>query len=86
MSKKLTEEELKSIQDLNNRFMSTKVAIADAVVSQQQLTEALATIQAEFKEVEVGLTKTYGENATIDLKTGEVKDPEPEEVKDKEEK
>ena len=84
MSKKLTQEELKSIQDLNQRFMNTKVAIADAVVSQQAMVEALGTIQAGFKEVEAKMTEKYGENATIDLKTGEVKDPEP--VKEKEEK
>jgi hypothetical protein len=84
MSKKLTQEELKSIQDLNQRFMNTKVAIADAVVSQQAMVESLGTIQAEFKEVEAKMTEKYGENATIDLKTGEVKDPEP--VKEKEEK
>ncbi len=34
MAKNLTEEELKSVQDINQRFMNTKVAIADAVVSQ----------------------------------------------------
>lgn len=84
MSKKLTQEELKSIQDLNQRFMNTKVAIADAVVSQQAMVESLGTIQAEFKEVEAKMTEKYGENATIDLKTGEVKEPEP--VKEKEEK
>ena len=84
MSKKLTQEELKSIQDLNQRFMNTKVAIADAVVSQQAMVEALGTIQAEFKEVEAKMTEKYGENATIDVKTGEVKDPEP--VKEKEKK
>ena len=84
MSKKLTQEELKSIQDLNQRFMNTKVAIADAVVSQQAMVESLGTIQAEFKEVEAKMTEKYGENATIDLKTGEVKDPEL--VKEKEEK
>jgi len=84
MSKKLTQEELKSIQDLNQRFMNTKVAIADAVVSQQAMVESLGKIQAEFKEVEAKMTEKYGENATIDLKTGEVKDPEP--VKEKEEK
>ena len=84
MSKKLTQEELKSIQDLNQRFMNTKVAIADAVVSQTAMVESLGKIQAEFKEVEAKMTEKYGENATIDLKTGEVKDPEP--VKEKEEK
>ena len=84
MSKKLTQEELKSIQDLNQRFMNTKVAIADAVVSQGQMIESLTTIQNEFRDLEKELTKKYGENATLDLRTGEVRDPEP--VKEKEEK
>ena len=84
MAKNLTEEELKSIQDINQRFMNTKVAIADAVVSQGQMIESLSTIQNEFRDLEKELTKKYGENATIDLRTGEVKDPEP--VEEKEEK
>tara|TARA_R100000231_G_C5315743_1_gene161884 strand:+ start:53 stop:313 length:261 start_codon:yes stop_codon:yes gene_type:complete len=84
MAKNLTEEELKSIQDINQRFMNTKVAIADAVVSQTKMIDALDTIQAEFRDLEKGLTEKYGENATIDLRTGEVKDPEP--VEEKEEK
>ena len=46
--------------------------------------ESLTTIQNEFRDLEKELTKKYGENATIDLRTGEVRDPEP--VEEKEEK
>jgi len=51
MAKNLTEEELKSIQDINQRFMNTKVAIADAVVSQTKMIDALDTIQQEFRDL-----------------------------------
>ena len=64
--------------------MNTKVAIADAVVSQGQMIESLTTIQNEFRDLEKELTKKYGENATIDFRTGEVRAPEP--VEEKEEK
>ena len=35
-------------------------------------------IQAEFAEVEKELIEAYGESAVIDLRTGEVKEPEKE--------
>ena len=33
MAKKLKDEELKKVQDLNNKFLQTKVKIADTVLN-----------------------------------------------------
>lgn len=84
MAKKLKEEELNEIQALNQKFVNTKVAIADAEVNKKNLVLALETIQKEFSDIEKKLIESYGENSIIDLKTGEVKDPE--EVKETVEK
>jgi len=84
MAKKLKEEELNEIQALNQKFVNTKVAIADAEVNKKNLVLALETIQKEFSDIEKKLIESYGENSVIDLKTGEVKDPE--EVKETVEK
>ncbi len=84
MAKKLKEEELKEIQALNQKFVNTKVAIADAEVNKKNLVLALESIQQEFSDIEKKLIESYGENSVIDLKTGEVKDPE--EVKETVEK
>tara|TARA_R100001163_G_C4948846_1_gene117491 strand:- start:157 stop:414 length:258 start_codon:yes stop_codon:yes gene_type:complete len=85
MAKQLKEEELKNIQALNQKFVNTKVAIADAEVNKKNLIAALETIQQEFADMEKELIKSYGENSVIDLRTGEVKEKEEtvEEVKEK---
>lgn len=76
MAKQLKEEELKNIQALNQKFVNTKVAIADAEVNKKNLILALETIQQEFADMEKELIKSYGENSVIDLRTGEVREKE----------
>ena len=76
MTKKLKDEELKKVQDLNNKFLQTKVKIADAVLGILKSSSEVDGIQAEFAEVEKELIEAYGESAVIDLRTGEVKEPE----------
>lgn len=85
MAKQLKDEELKNIQALNQKFVNTKVAIADAEVNKKNLMAALETIQQEFADMEKELIKSYGENSVIDLRTGEVREKEEkvEEVKEK---
>ena len=85
MAKQLKDEELKNIQALNQKFVNTKVAIADAEVNKKNLIAALETIQKEFADMEKELIKSYGENSVIDLRTGEVREKEEkvEEVKEK---
>tara|TARA_Y100000385_G_scaffold178277_1_gene184310 strand:- start:10853 stop:11110 length:258 start_codon:yes stop_codon:yes gene_type:complete len=75
-SVKLNADELVVIQELNQKFMQTKVAIADSVIQQQQLVAELSELQKGFKEQEKVLAEKYGENATINLQTGEVTQPE----------
>jgi len=77
MSKKLNEEELKGIQDLNAEFGQIKVKIADGIIIQHKLITRTQEIKKLFQEKEAVLTKKYGQNATINLQTGEVTDPPP---------
>ncbi len=78
MAKKLKDEELKKVQDLNNKFLQTKVKIADAVLNMLKFTAEVDGVQAEFQAVEKQLIEVYGDKAVIDLRTGEVKEPEKE--------
>ena len=83
MSKKekldqLTAEELETVQKLNQQFVQTKIALADAVAQQAALVEALKDVQSAFKAEEKKLADKYGKNATVDMRTGEVKQPEEE--------
>ena len=73
---KLTAEELATVQNLNQQFLQTKVAIADALVQQKTLMEALDSIQKSFNDQEKILAEKYGKNSTIDLKDGTVTQPE----------
>ena len=85
MAKKLKDEELKKVQDLNNKFLQTKVKIADTVLNMLKFTAEVDGVQAEFQAVEKQLIEVYGDKAVIDLRTGEVKEPEKEntDAKDK---
>tara|TARA_R110000744_G_scaffold354726_3_gene461141 strand:+ start:36 stop:338 length:303 start_codon:yes stop_codon:yes gene_type:complete len=82
-TEKVTTEELGHLQTLSQNFNSTKIAIANAAIAlnkatsdQQTEIDKLAVIQTEFADVEKELMKNYGENANINLQTGEVTHPE----------
>tara|TARA_R110000782_G_scaffold54048_2_gene114498 strand:+ start:341 stop:607 length:267 start_codon:yes stop_codon:yes gene_type:complete len=69
---KLTEEELKRIQDLNQDFTKAKLEIADNVLRQQQALKQLEDLRVTFGVEEKKLAETYGKDAIIDLATGNV--------------
>jgi len=76
MSKKITEEQLEKIREINSQFMNTKVGIADLEIKKGELIAQLDALQVKFKEIEKELIEEHGQDAVIDLKTGEVKPPE----------
>tara|TARA_R100001509_G_scaffold12934_2_gene6693 strand:- start:281 stop:529 length:249 start_codon:yes stop_codon:yes gene_type:complete len=77
MSKnKLTEEELKRIQGLNQDFTKTKIEIADNVLRILSLVENISDLRKAFALDEKSLAEKYGENAQIDIATGVVTQPE----------
>ena len=67
---KLTEEELKRIQDLNQDFTKAKLEIADNVLRQQQALKQLEDHRVTFGVEEKKLAEIYGQDAVIDLATG----------------
>ena len=77
-SQKLNEEQLNKVQELNQNFLKLKVSIADAEVNKSKALKQLNEVQEEFRSFEKELMKEYGENAVIDLRTGEVTQPEKE--------
>jgi len=80
MSKQLSKEQLELLQGLQNDFNQAKIEIADCEIKKSGLINALSEIQKKFSEQEQVLMKEFGENSVINLQTGEVKDPEPEEA------
>ena len=75
---KLTEQELKRIQDLNMDFNNAKMKIADNVLMQQNALKALEDLRTTFGVEERKLAEIYGQDAVITLETGEVSKKEPE--------
>jgi len=80
MSQQLSKEQLELLQGLQNDFNQVKFEIADCEIKKSGLINGLAEIQKKFGEQEQILMKEFGENSIINLQTGEVKDPEPEEA------
>jgi len=73
---KLTTEELGEIQGLQQKMYAMKIRLGDTVIEQKNTMAQIDLIQNEFKSKEVELIKVYGENAQINLQTGEVTQPE----------
>jgi len=76
----LKSEELAQLQVLNTNFNNVKIEIADCEVRKVALLSQLQKHREEFAEIEKELIKTYGDNAKVNLQTGEVTQPEEENV------
>ena len=77
---KLSTDELAKLQVLNTNFNNVKIEIADCEVRKVALLSQLQKHREEFAEIEKELIKTYGDNAKVNLQTGEVTQPEEENV------
>jgi|TARA_R110000787_G_scaffold91832_5_gene193483 predicted nucleic acid-binding Zn-ribbon protein len=84
MSKQLDNEQLELLQGLQNDFNKAKIEIADMEIKKSNIITEISKIQEKFAEQEQILMKEFGQNAIINLQTGEVKDPEPETEQEKE--
>ena len=67
---KLTEDELKKIQELNQDFTKAKLEIADNVLRQQMNLKSLEDLRGAFGIEEKKLAEKYGQDAVIDLAKG----------------
>jgi hypothetical protein len=79
MSKKLTKNELETIQSLVNEFNQTKIKLGDTVISQATLLKKVEELKISYAKQEQGLIKKYGDDAVINIETGEVSEKEKEE-------
>jgi hypothetical protein len=68
----LTNEELKKIQDLNADFNKAKISLGDLELQKQNILKNIEEIRQGFAENELELIAKYGEDAIINIKTGEV--------------
>lgn len=69
---KLTKTELESINDLNKEFTTMKVQLGELEIQKAGLVQNVNMVRAKFAQEEQKLIKKYGEDAVINLQTGEV--------------
>lgn len=74
--KKIEEQELKQLQDLNAEFAQLKTNLGDLTLQKHGLCLRVEEIKTQFQSAEKSLMDKYGENSVINLETGEVKEKE----------
>ena len=72
LSRKLTEEELVKVQEMTNEFNKLKLAIGDIELNKQSLFKLIDTLKEDFASHEKTLIEKYGEDAVINIQTGQV--------------
>jgi hypothetical protein len=77
--KKIEEQELKQLQDLNAEFAQLKTNLGDLTLQKHGICLRVEEIKSEFQKAEKSLMDKYGQNSVINLETGEVKPKEEEE-------
>jgi hypothetical protein len=68
----ITSEELNTIQEMNAEFSKAKMALGDAELQKQNILKHIDEIKLVFAQHEKTLIEKYGEDAIINIKTGEV--------------
>ena len=70
--KKIEQSELEQIKKANTEVGELKETIANIEVQKHQALHRISALQLEFKDLESELIKKYGDNVTINTKTGEI--------------
>lgn len=73
---KIAENELQELQSLHAEFNKIKSQLGDIALQEHALCLKTEAIRKNFQDLEKGLMEKYGENAVINLETGEVKQKE----------
>jgi hypothetical protein len=74
--KKVTKEELGSIESMLTTFNNLKMQLGDAVLSQNSIVAKIDSLKEEYSELEKVLANKYGKDSRIDVQTGEIKEKE----------
>ena len=73
---KIAENELQELQGLHAEFNKIKSQLGDIALQEHALCLKTEANRKSFQDLEKGLMEKYGENAVINLETGEVKQKE----------
>ena len=76
--KNLKKTELEKLQNLNSDFVNLKTQLGDLELQKHLVIEKVQFVRSEFAKMEKELVDKYGEDTTINLQTGEIKEKEKE--------
>jgi|TARA_B110000238_G_scaffold200618_1_gene251440 hypothetical protein len=76
--KKIEEQELKQLQELNAEFAQLKTNLGDLTLQKHGICLRVEEIKTQFQIAEKSLMDKYGQNSVINLETGEIKEKEKE--------
>lgn len=72
MLMKLTQEQLETIQQMNTEYTRLRMSIADFEMNKYAALNAMEALREKFSNHERLLIDLYGEDAVINMKTGEI--------------
>ncbi len=75
MSKKLTEEELKELQEAVNAMNNLQLQIGGVEAQKHELLHSMETAKSTLAEVQKKLEDVYGQ-VSVDISTGDIKENE----------
>jgi hypothetical protein len=70
--KKVTKAELENLQTLNTEFSKARISIGDLEITKQSILEKIDLIKSNFSKLEKELISKYGEDAMVNISTGEI--------------
>jgi chaperonin cofactor prefoldin len=68
----VTSEELEGIQQMNNEFQKMKTTLGDIELQKHSVLKHIDELKKVFMDNEKLLIEKYGEDAVINIKTGEI--------------
>ena len=74
--KKITDEELNSLQTMTAEFNKLKTQLGDLALQKHGICLRVEELKAELQGVEKSLMETYGADSIINMETGEIKEKE----------
>ena len=73
---KITDKELKELQEINADFNKRKAALGELEMQKHAILHQVDSLNASFSELEKKLVEKYGDDVTIDISTGQIKEKE----------
>ena len=73
---KITDKELKELQDINAEYNKRKAALGELEMQKHAILHQVDGLNASLSELEKKLVDKYGEDVTIDISTGQIKEKE----------